>query len=241
MFLIVFRVSSSRPVIQTLFHLPAAHCNTSFLHLLLTCRLNSGVQIRSLFVFLFWVSWMFGIHHGRSPHVSSDFSLLPLLLSLFLLFPLRLYRRRSERWEVSLPIPLIYCLPAVLNLLPHFLSFYFLLPLHLLLPVSQYSFHLYGSTSTSLSSLLSFFLYLPQNFWIFLILSCSSILSFCRSCSLSNSPVPPLLSSQVFSKLLEPVTSRLAWPVSLLPSLPSGATLGLGALSPLNNNYKKSK
>ncbi|XP_069000521.1 atlastin-2 isoform X1 [Embiotoca jacksoni] len=47
---------------------------------------------------------------------------------------------------------------------------------------------------------------------------------------------------KVFSKLLEPVRSRLAWPVSLLPSLPSGATMGLGALSPLNNNnnnYKK--
>ncbi|XP_041803297.1 atlastin-2 isoform X2 [Chelmon rostratus] len=46
---------------------------------------------------------------------------------------------------------------------------------------------------------------------------------------------------KVFSKLLEPVRSRLAWPVSLLPSFPSGATLGLGALSPLNNNYKKTK
>ncbi|XP_037637760.1 atlastin-2 isoform X2 [Sebastes umbrosus] len=46
---------------------------------------------------------------------------------------------------------------------------------------------------------------------------------------------------KVFSKLSEPVRSRLAWPVSLLPSFPSGATLGLRALSPLNNNnnYKK--
>ncbi|XP_034094004.1 atlastin-2-like isoform X1 [Gymnodraco acuticeps] len=44
---------------------------------------------------------------------------------------------------------------------------------------------------------------------------------------------------KVFSKLLEPVKSRLAWPVSLLSSLPSGASLGLRALSPLNNNYKK--
>ncbi|XP_053189129.1 atlastin-2-like isoform X2 [Scomber japonicus] len=44
---------------------------------------------------------------------------------------------------------------------------------------------------------------------------------------------------KVFSKLLEPVRSRLAWPASLLPSLPSGATLGLRALTPLNNNYKK--
>uniref|UniRef100_A0A3B5M2K1 GB1/RHD3-type G domain-containing protein n=1 Tax=Xiphophorus couchianus TaxID=32473 RepID=A0A3B5M2K1_9TELE len=32
---------------------------------------------------------------------------------------------------------------------------------------------------------------------------------------------------------------HLAWPLSLLPSLPSGATLGLKALVPLNNNYKK--
>ncbi|XP_032396858.1 atlastin-2 isoform X2 [Etheostoma spectabile] len=44
---------------------------------------------------------------------------------------------------------------------------------------------------------------------------------------------------KVFSKLLEPVRSRLAWPVSLLPSFPSGAMLGLQALSPLNNNYYK--
>ncbi|XP_030297861.1 atlastin-2 isoform X1 [Sparus aurata] len=46
---------------------------------------------------------------------------------------------------------------------------------------------------------------------------------------------------KVFSKLLEPVRSRLAWPVSLLTSFPSGATLGLGILTPLNNNYKKTK
>ncbi|XP_036979793.1 atlastin-2-like isoform X2 [Acanthopagrus latus] len=46
---------------------------------------------------------------------------------------------------------------------------------------------------------------------------------------------------KVFSKLSEPVRSRLAWPVSLLTSFPSGATLGLGALTPLNNNYKKTK
>ncbi|XP_075931969.1 atlastin-2-like isoform X2 [Anarhichas minor] len=46
---------------------------------------------------------------------------------------------------------------------------------------------------------------------------------------------------QVFSKLLEPVRRRLAWPVSLLPSFPSGAPLGLGAPSALNNNYKKMK
>ncbi|XP_047207481.1 atlastin-2 isoform X2 [Girardinichthys multiradiatus] len=45
---------------------------------------------------------------------------------------------------------------------------------------------------------------------------------------------------KVISKLLEPVRSHLAWPLSLLPSLPSGATLGLKALVPLNNNYKKS-
>lgn len=44
---------------------------------------------------------------------------------------------------------------------------------------------------------------------------------------------------QVISKLLEPVRSCLAWPISLLPSLPSGATLELKALSPLNDNYKK--
>ncbi|XP_014858652.1 PREDICTED: atlastin-2-like [Poecilia mexicana] len=44
---------------------------------------------------------------------------------------------------------------------------------------------------------------------------------------------------KVISKLLEPVRSHLAWPLSLLPSLPSGATLGLKALVPLNNNYKK--
>ncbi|XP_043991567.1 atlastin-2-like isoform X2 [Gambusia affinis] len=44
---------------------------------------------------------------------------------------------------------------------------------------------------------------------------------------------------KVVSKLLEPVRSHLAWPLSLLPSLPSGATLGLKALVPLNNNYKK--
>ncbi|XP_056251307.1 atlastin-2-like isoform X2 [Seriola aureovittata] len=46
---------------------------------------------------------------------------------------------------------------------------------------------------------------------------------------------------KVLSKLLEPVASRLAWPASLLPSLPSGLTLGLRALTPLNNNnnYKK--
>ncbi|XP_034094005.1 atlastin-2-like isoform X2 [Gymnodraco acuticeps] len=51
--------------------------------------------------------------------------------------------------------------------------------------------------------------------------------------------VAETLWEQVFSKLLEPVKSRLAWPVSLLSSLPSGASLGLRALSPLNNNYKK--
>ncbi|TKS85811.1 Atlastin-2 [Collichthys lucidus] len=51
--------------------------------------------------------------------------------------------------------------------------------------------------------------------------------------------VAETLWEQVFSKLLEPVRSRLAWPVSLLTSFPSGATLGLGA--PLNNNYKKTK
>ncbi|XP_034040381.1 atlastin-2-like isoform X3 [Thalassophryne amazonica] len=39
---------------------------------------------------------------------------------------------------------------------------------------------------------------------------------------------------QVFSKLVEPIRSRL-----LLSSLPSGAIFGLRALSPLNNNYKK--
>ncbi|XP_049927010.1 atlastin-2 isoform X2 [Epinephelus moara] len=44
---------------------------------------------------------------------------------------------------------------------------------------------------------------------------------------------------KVFSKLLEPVRSCLAWPISLLPSFPSRATLGLRALSLLNNNYKK--
>ncbi|XP_014900829.1 atlastin-2-like isoform X1 [Poecilia latipinna] len=44
---------------------------------------------------------------------------------------------------------------------------------------------------------------------------------------------------KVISNLLEPVRSHLAWPLSLLPSLPSGATLGLKALVPLNNNYKK--
>ncbi|XP_038152043.1 atlastin-2-like isoform X1 [Cyprinodon tularosa] len=44
---------------------------------------------------------------------------------------------------------------------------------------------------------------------------------------------------KVISKLLEPVRNHLAWPLSLLPSLPSGATLGLKALVPLNNNYKK--
>ncbi|XP_021173410.2 atlastin-2 isoform X1 [Fundulus heteroclitus] len=44
---------------------------------------------------------------------------------------------------------------------------------------------------------------------------------------------------KVISKLLEPVRSHLAWPLSLLPSLPSGATLGLKAVDPLNNNYKK--
>ncbi|KAM6916325.1 atlastin-2 isoform 2-T2 [Xenentodon cancila] len=53
--------------------------------------------------------------------------------------------------------------------------------------------------------------------------------------------VADTLWEQVFSKLSEPVRSRLAWPVSLLPSLPSGAALGLGALAPLNNNYKKTK
>ncbi|XP_028324158.1 atlastin-2-like isoform X2 [Gouania willdenowi] len=42
---------------------------------------------------------------------------------------------------------------------------------------------------------------------------------------------------KVFSKLSEPVRSRLAWPVSLLPS-----ALGLKVLSPFNNNnYKKMK
>uniref|UniRef100_UPI003AABA814 atlastin-2-like isoform X1 n=1 Tax=Centroberyx gerrardi TaxID=166262 RepID=UPI003AABA814 len=51
--------------------------------------------------------------------------------------------------------------------------------------------------------------------------------------------VAETLWEQVFSKLLEPVRSRLAWPASLLPSFPPGATLGLGALSRLNNNYKK--
>uniref|UniRef100_A0A7N8XT17 Atlastin GTPase 2 n=1 Tax=Mastacembelus armatus TaxID=205130 RepID=A0A7N8XT17_9TELE len=51
--------------------------------------------------------------------------------------------------------------------------------------------------------------------------------------------VAETLWEQVFSKLLEPVRSRLAWPISLLPSFPSGETLGLRALSPLNNNYKK--
>uniref|UniRef100_A0A3P8USQ3 Atlastin GTPase 2 n=1 Tax=Cynoglossus semilaevis TaxID=244447 RepID=A0A3P8USQ3_CYNSE len=44
---------------------------------------------------------------------------------------------------------------------------------------------------------------------------------------------------QVFSKLMEPVMTRLSWPVSLLPSFLSGATLGLRPLTPLNNNYKK--
>lgn len=125
-----------------------------------------------------WVSWMFGIHHNLSPHVSSDFSLLPLLLSLFLLFPLRPYRRRSERWEVSPPVSLVFCLPVVLNILPHFLSFYFLLPLHLLLLVSPVSFHLYGSTSTSLSSLLLFFFYLlflPKHLDLSHLFSSSSI------------------------------------------------------------------
>ncbi|XP_023134286.2 atlastin-2-like isoform X3 [Amphiprion ocellaris] len=40
---------------------------------------------------------------------------------------------------------------------------------------------------------------------------------------------------KVFSKLWEPVRSHLAWPLSLLPSLPSS----LGLRAPLNNNYKK--
>ncbi|XP_051815448.1 atlastin-2-like isoform X3 [Acanthochromis polyacanthus] len=40
---------------------------------------------------------------------------------------------------------------------------------------------------------------------------------------------------KVFSKLSEPVRSRLTWPISLLPSLPSS----LGLRTPLNNNYKK--
>ncbi|KAM8737952.1 atlastin-2 isoform 2-T2 [Acanthopagrus schlegelii] len=53
--------------------------------------------------------------------------------------------------------------------------------------------------------------------------------------------VAETLWEQVFSKLSEPVRSRLAWPVSLLTSFPSGATLGLEALIPLNNNYKKTK
>ncbi|XP_062256567.1 atlastin-2 isoform X1 [Platichthys flesus] len=56
--------------------------------------------------------------------------------------------------------------------------------------------------------------------------------------------VADTLWEQVFSKLSEPIKSRLAWPASLLPSLPSlpsAATLGLGLLTPLNNNsnYKK--
>lgn len=48
-----------------------------------------------------------------SPHVSSDFSLLPLFSFLLLLLsPPLLYRRRLERWEVSRHIShVIFCLP----------------------------------------------------------------------------------------------------------------------------------
>ncbi|XP_056902926.1 atlastin-2 isoform X2 [Takifugu flavidus] len=51
--------------------------------------------------------------------------------------------------------------------------------------------------------------------------------------------VAETLWEQVFSRLLDPIRSRLAWPFSLLSSFPSA--LGLRALSPLNNNYKKTK
>lgn len=76
-----------------------------------------------LFLIYFELHGCLGFTTKRCPHVSSDFSVLPLLLSLFL--PPLLYRRRLERWDVVFPISLIFCLPAVLNILPHFLSFNF--------------------------------------------------------------------------------------------------------------------
>lgn len=63
--------------------------------------------------------------------------------------------------------------------------------------------------------------------------------TLCQVLPLSSSLCNFPLSSQVFSKLMEPVMTRLSWPVSLLPSFLSGATLGLRPLTPLNNNYKK--
>lgn len=101
---------------------------------------------------------------------------------------------------MSLPISLIFCLPAILNILPHFLSFYFVLPLHLLLPVSPYSFHLYGSTSTSLSSLLlsfSTFCFSP-NVWIFLIFFLLQYLSFVSLVPCLTLPFLPAVLSGVF-------------------------------------------
>lgn len=89
---------------------------------------------------------MFGIHHKLSPRVSSDFSLLPPLLSLFLPPFLPCFTEDCQKGERCC----VLCLP-VLNILPCFLSFYFLLPLHFLLPVS---FHLFGL-------LTSIFLFVP--------------------------------------------------------------------------------
>lgn len=129
----------------------------------------------SLFVFLssFSFSWMFGIHHKRSPRVSSDFSLLPLLLSL-------------------LPFP---ALQKTVRKVRGVESHFFLL--HLLQSDSCSSFHSHGSISTvlHLSSFLFFFnlnfsLISSQTFgsiYFLLLLQC---LTARPSCLLFNSTVP---------------------------------------------------
>lgn len=176
----------------------------------------------------------------RSPHVCADFFLL-LLLSLL---PSPAFQKtvRKVRGVKSHLSDFLLSVVFII-ILPHFLRFLSCFSLQ-----SVTCFHSYSSISTA-PLLLSFLIHVhfslissqtsrsSSSFFFFLVLL--HWLTAHQSCSLFNRS--SLLPTQVFSKLLEPVRSRLAWPISLLSSFPSGATLGLQALSPLNNNYKKTK
>lgn len=124
---------------------------------------QTGSQIVCVSYFEF--SWMFDIHRKRSRHVSSDFSLLPLLLSLFLPHPL--YRRRSERWEVLLPIPLNLCLPFSTSCFSFHFTFssWYQSPCILFICMVQH-LSCFLSLSSLLISFFKLFVFLQYFFWI---------------------------------------------------------------------------